>query len=144
MFLHPRIAGEREKRTRATVIGAFFVLAGAILAGILLGEAYLNTASPYSAVYLTTGEVYFGKLAYIPRLRLTDAWFLDRVTGANGEVSYLVKPFSQVFWKPVNELILNPDQVIFSARLDARGEVAKRIASPSSLGIERPAGSTFE
>ena len=53
------------------------------------GSAAANDSSlsPYSAVYLSTGDIYFGTLVWSPSPHLEDAWFLQRSTNAEGNAT---------------------------------------------------------
>ncbi len=110
------------------VIALVFV-ALAIWLGIVIGRS-INETSPYSAVYLSTGDVYFGKLSWFPWPKLTDVWYLERVAGANGQSQLAILPLSGSFWKPRNEINLNPKQIIFWTRLEGSGDLAKLLQNP--------------
>jgi len=99
-----------------------------------------NPAGPshYSAVYLTTGDVYFGKLDWFPWPHLKNAWLLQRGADAQNQVHYSVVPVTNAFWGPVSELYLNPKQVVFWTRLRNDSQVAQVIENPSLLQNQEP------
>ena len=98
------------------------------------GGAVANdpSLSPYSAVYLSTGDIYFGTLVWSPSPHLEDAWFLERGTNAEGNAMVGVYPFSQVTWGPSDTVYLNSSQIIFWTRLSSTSTVAQLIANPST------------
>ena len=91
-----------------------------------------SSLSPYSAVYLSTGDIYFGTLVWSPSPHLEDAWFLQRGTNAAGNATVSVYPFSQVTWGPSDTVYLNSSQIIFWTRLSSTSTVAQLIANPST------------
>lgn len=125
-----------KSKTVLVVVAAAVVF---IILGIWVGIALFSTGanpagpSPYSAVYLTTGDIYFGKLSWFPSPHLTDAWVLQRSQNAQGQTQLGVAPFASSFWKPVNEIDLNPQQIVFWTRLRNDSQLAQAIANPSSV-----------
>ena len=65
--------------------------------GVSLGRATRGGASPYSAVYLTTGDVYFGKLSWFPKVRLTNVWLLQRNVDSRNQPQLGLAPFTSAF-----------------------------------------------
>jgi len=98
-----------------------------------------NGPSPYSAVYLTSGDVYFGKLSWFPQPHLTDVWYLQRATGADGQTQVSVQPLKNVFWGPVNDITLNTSQILFTARLSNASQLVNNFENPPSS--EQPSAS---
>ncbi len=76
-----------------------------------------NGPSQYSAVYLTSGDIYFGKLSWFPQPHLTDVWYLQRSTDQSGQTQVAVAPLKSVFWGPIDEVALNSNQILFWTRL---------------------------
>ena len=97
-----------------------------------------NGPSPYSAVYLTSGDVYFGKLSWFPSPHMTDVWYLNRTTGPNGQTQISVAPFKGVFWGPMDEINLDPKQILFWTRLSNGSQLVKGLENPSSLQSGAP------
>ena len=135
----------------AVVVVAVVLVAVGIWAGISIVGASQNPAgpSPYSAVYLTTGDIYYGKLSWFPKPHLTDAWVLQRTQDAKGQTHLSVAPFTSSFWSPVNEINLNPKAIVFWTRLRNDSKLAQAIENPSSIqsqntqGSQIPASSTI-
>ncbi|MBI4086284.1 MAG: hypothetical protein HY433_03550 [Candidatus Liptonbacteria bacterium] len=116
--------------------------------GIWLGS-YLSSrqpnpasASEYSAVYLSTGDIYYGILSWFPLPRLTNVWSLQRSGDQNNPQIALVA-FKNSLWGPVDEIRLNPKQIIFWTRLRNDSQVLKAIRNPDSLQpqAQQPAAS---
>ena len=107
--------------TRLLIPSVLFVvilIGVGVWVGSKLGEQDPSGPSPYSAVYLATGDIYFGKLDWFPWPHLKGVLLLQRgVDGQNQQVQFGVVPLTSAFWGPVSELYLNPKQVIFWTRL---------------------------
>lgn len=118
-------------------------------AGVWIGFRIANNSwggngaalSPYSAVYLSTGDVYFGKLSWFPSPHLDDAWYLSRTTDASGNTVVNVYPFNKVVWGPSDTLYFNSQQIIFSTRLTASSSVVQIMDNPSAAVSPTPAPS---
>lgn len=88
--------------------------------------------SPYSAVYLVTGDIYFGELHMSPWPTLKNVWFLQRSQDAQGQPQFSIAPIGSTFWAPTDLIQLNPNQIVFSTRLRAESQVAQCIANPQA------------
>jgi hypothetical protein len=115
------------ERKKVLVIGGIVI---AFAAGVVLGDSLLAklnlgnlhgsfeksymAENSYSAVYLSTGEIYIGKLSFSPKMRLDDAYLLQTVKDQTNpsQSNIQLAPLSEGLWSP-KELFLNPSQVIF-------------------------------
>lgn len=115
------------------VIIVLLVIALGVWIGIsfVAGNSSPSALSPYSAVYLSTGDIYFGKLSMEPTPHMSDAWFLQRGTDSKGNPTVGVYPFNQVAWGPAGDVNFNPQQVIFWTRLSATSSIAQLIENPA-------------
>jgi len=120
---------------RMPVLIGLCVVAGLLLVlfGAWLG-ARLATGSPpvppgasaYAAVYLTNGDVYFGKLDWSePQPTLSDAWVLERSTTQQGAPQVNMAPFKNAPWNPIDEIYLNPQSVLFYTYLQSGSQLVK-------------------
>jgi hypothetical protein len=127
------------KIPKGIVIAAIVIFVLLVIgAGIIVGLHYINgnsngqALSPYSAIYLSTGDIYFGKLDWSPSPHMQDAWFLQRGTDAKGNATVGVYPFSQVAWGPSGDVSFNASQIIFWTRLNSTSSIAQLIANPAA------------
>jgi len=89
--------------------------------------------SPYSAVYLLSGDIYFGKLSWFPTPHLKNVWILQRTVDKNNQPQLGVAPFTSAFWGPVDEINLNSKQIVLWTKLRADSQVAQALANPAVL-----------
>jgi len=89
---------------------------------IVLGAWWIIDAlfPSYYAVYLNTGDLYFGKLTRVPSLQLHEVWYLQK--DAQGK-SLSLAEFSKVVWGPEGALKINSDQVIWMSKIADTSEV---------------------
>jgi len=74
---------------------------------------------PYMAVYLATGDVYFGRTSLFPRVVIHNPWFLQRAE--DGTLS--LESFSNAIWMPQGGMKINRDQIVFMSRLSSASSV---------------------
>ncbi len=111
------------------VVLIIVLLALGVWIGKEIGSRSASGPSPYSAVYLSTGDIYFGKLSWFPWPQMTNPWFLQR--SQNQQLS--IAPFQSVFWGPVNRMYLNPKEIVFWTRLRNDSQVVMALTNPSGL-----------
>lgn len=101
----------------------------------IVGSRTANPAAPsgYTAVYMTSGDIYFGKLHWFPKPYLTDALYVTRSTGQNGQTQLGLAAFTSSFWSPVGDIYFNPSQVLFTASLRNDSQIIAAIQNPALL-----------
>ena len=119
------------------VIVVVLVILG-VWAGSLLAGSKQAGASGYTAVFLASGDVYFGKLSWFPWPKLTKAWFLQRSVDQQNQPQIGLAPFSSVFWGPAGDIFLNPKQILFWAPIKSDSQVARAIENPDSVRQQAP------
>jgi hypothetical protein len=120
------------------VVATFLIGVGVLVGRHINGgspTASGTSLSPYSAVYLSTGDVYFGILDWSPSPHMDDAWFLQHSTDAQGQPTIGVYPFDKVAWGPAGSVYFNSQQIIFWTRLSSTSSVAEAMANPNSTGV---------
>lgn len=123
-----------SKRFLIISVLIFLILIGlGIWIGSNLSQPNPSGPSEYSAVYLSTGDIYYGILSWFPWPHLKNVWLLQRSVDQNNQPQLSIAPFSRAFWGPVDEVYLNPKQVIFWTRLRNDSQVLKAIQNPSAL-----------
>jgi len=92
---------------------------------------------PYWAVYLDTGDLYFGKLNKFPRLSLSDVYFVQRNPNDQQNPLSMAK-FSQAFWGPEDRVYLNEKNVVWKAKLKEGSQILQSIKSSPAAQSQPP------
>ena len=136
---------KKQSKTRLWVMATATVL---VVAGIFLSYMVLRSASSsshidggkYQAVFLTNGQVYFGKLSGLSGgyMKLKDIYYLQtkadaasdnpQETTAGSDDVELIKLGNEIHG-PEDEMIINKDQISFFENLNPDGRVSKSIQS---------------
>lgn len=82
----------------------------------------------YSIVYLSSGEIYIGKLKTWPRMELNDTYLLQNVKDAKDQTksSIQLTPLKDALWAP-KRLFLNEKNVLFYGPLEESSKAAEAI-----------------
>jgi len=128
------------KNKKIAVVLFVLVLIVLIGVGVWIGMEVTGTHtidpagnSGYTAVYMTSGDIYFGKLHSFPKPYLTDALYVTRSTGQNNQTQIGLATFKAAFWSPVGEIYFNPAQVLFTAPLRNDSQIIAAIQNPALL-----------
>lgn len=129
--------------TKANKILTGLVIVLAVALGVLVFWGRGGFEEKYSAVYLNTGDIYFGKLSRFPRMTLRDVWFLQK--GSDAQQGFGLSKFEKAFWGPEDKMVLNDDTVIWVTELKDDSEVVKAIKNPQvtaapQAGMTAPQG----
>lgn len=93
----------------------------AIIGYLLINQYSLKNSKV--AVYLTTGELYFGQKTARWGFKLKNVWLMNK----SEDGKYSLQEFSQAVWKPVGLMNISKDKVVFWTNLDENSEVSKLI-----------------
>ncbi len=108
-------------------MAVIIVLAAALVAIIYWQKVGFN--KNYWAVYLDTGDLYFGKLNYFPKLSLSDAYLLQR-NEQNQQNPFSVSKFSNAFWGPEDKIYINEDNIVWKTKLKDDSQIVNFIKNP--------------
>ena len=121
-------------------IGIIVVLIGVFL--LYFFSAWVGNLWPFNkswqAVALTSGEVYFGHLVWLPSPHLVDVWYIRNVSDENNELSQKLFPFSSLYWGPENVLYLSREKIVWWTTLSSTSQVVRLInLARSTLSLPR-------
>lgn len=122
-----------KKQVVGLVILVLVLVSLSIWLGLRLGkESFGERAgeSEYVAVYLKTGDIYFGKLSWFPWPRLENVLYLQRETGEGGQIGFRILPFTSVFWQPSGRVYLNPKEIVFWTHLREDSQLLPYLKDP--------------
>jgi len=100
-----------------------------VVVGVGLWTNKTNKDNDYSVVYLTTGEVYIGKLTTFPDLQLRDAYILlvTRDPADTTVNNFQLNPIKDALWAP-KVLHLSKKNIVFYGPLLPESVIAKKLA----------------
>ena len=87
-----------------------------------------TSGSSYYAVYLTSGDLYFGKMSWYRPNTLTDVRAIQQQKDEKEQpVLSLVKFMDSVVWGPAGDLRLNEKNILWTSKLTDESQVVKLI-----------------
>lgn len=119
-------------KTNKVLVGLVIILTATL--GAVLYWQKVGLETKYSAVYLNTGDIYFGQVSRFPRMTLRDAWFLQKEGDGQG---FALAKFGDAFWGPRNSMVINEEHIVWMAELTEDSEVVRAIKNPQSVAPVR-------
>lgn len=101
------------------------------LAGVVVWQTWFSSAS-YYAVYLKTGDLYFGQLSRFPSFGLSHVYLLQ-VNAQDKQNPVNVQKFSNVFWGPEDFIKINRDEVAWYTKLKSDSQLVRLIETNPDL-----------
>jgi hypothetical protein len=94
----------------------------------------------YSAVYFSTGDLYFGKLSHFPKLKLSNVWLLQRNSN-DAQNPFGISQFNKAFWGPEDELYLDSKNIIWTTELRNDSQLTQFLKNPEAAKyqVQQPA-----
>jgi hypothetical protein len=108
-----------KKSSKVFLIVSLSIVGLVILAGAAVSIFY----KPYMAVYLVTGDMYFGKTNVFPCVKIQDPWFLQRAEDG----SLTLEKFTDAIWAPENGMKINRKHIIFISKLSESSPIIAAI-----------------
>lgn len=123
-----------SKKTLYTlpIVIILLIVAGVLIGMSLSGDKGDAAVSKYSAVYLDTGDIYFGEFSRYPHPTLTNVWYVQRNVDENNQPQVGIAPFRGAFWGPDDEVRINEDSIVMVTRLRGDSEVVKVLDDPAA------------
>ena len=100
-----------------------------VVVGAILFGRYFPGNRGYSVVYMTTGEVYVGKLSTFPGFELKDAYLYQVGKDASDptKATFQLQPLKDALWAP-ESMHLVKDNIVFYGSLSYTSKIAETIA----------------
>ena len=116
-------------KTNKILLTIIVVLAAALMAIVYWQKVGFN--KDYWAVYLDTGDLYFGKLSYFPKLSLSEAYLLQR-NAQDSQNPFSVSKLSNAFWGPEDKIYINGENIVWKTKLKPDSQIVNFINNPQS------------
>lgn len=113
-----------SKLNKILIILVIILLAA--LVGIFVWQK-IGFQKTYYAVYLNTGDLYFGSLDRFPSFSLSDVWFLQE--DSNSQAGLKLTKFANAIWGPGDKIKLNKENIIWINKLSKDSQVFKLISN---------------
>lgn len=107
-----------SKVTRSVILGLSILVLAIVLALLIAKFNVLSVFVPapkYAAVYLTTGEVYYGRMSMFGGFKLSNVVTLQKDKDGN----IAVQKLNDAVWKPKNPVSFQKDHIVFWTYLDS-------------------------
>lgn len=111
------------------------VLLVVVLVLLLVWQKGWLGSSSYSAVYLRTGDLYFGQLRQFPTLTLHNVYLLQVTQDPQNPLS--LQKFTNVIWGPEDKIKINRDQVVWTSKLRSDSQFVQAIERGPALPIDQ-------
>lgn len=122
-------------KTNKILLSIIIILAAALVVIIYWQKVGFNR--PYWAVYLDTGDLYFGKLNKFPKFALSNVYLLQR-NQDDQKNPFSVSKFENAFWAPENKIYLNEKNIVWKAKLKKDSQIVGFIESQQKLVSQNP------
>ena len=110
-----------------------------ILLSVLVYVSFLNKIdkrSTYHAVFLRSGDMYFGKLSRFPKLTLSDVWYLQVNTQENQQTGFNLAKFTNMVFGPKDKMDINKENVVWISKLTDDSQVVSFILQSKNPVLE--------
>ncbi|OGG42542.1 hypothetical protein A3I34_00535 [Candidatus Jorgensenbacteria bacterium RIFCSPLOWO2_02_FULL_45_12] len=114
----------------------FWVVAAlvVVLVVLVVWQLFFSRGS-YSAVYLRTGDLYFGRLTKFPSFGMKNVYTLQATGDEQNPVR--VQKFGDVFWGPEDWLKINKNEVVWYTTLKSDGQMAQLFKTNPNLAPQQ-------
>ncbi len=103
-----------------------------IALGIILYWQKVGFERPYYAVYLNTGDLYFGRFSYFSKSFLSDVYYFQR-NPEDSQNPLSVLKLENSFWGPEDKIYINSDAIVWKTKLRKDGELLNYIKNPQTF-----------
>lgn len=127
----------RPKATRRSIVLPVLVFLGVVLYFVVPMLWFSLSARGYQAVFLTNGQVYFGKMSLRGEwLKLSDIYYLQAADGLqqggglnslNGQTKIQLIKLGSELHGPADEMLISKDKVLFWENMEDNSKVLESI-----------------
>jgi len=123
----------KDKFIKIALILAIVLLS--VLVYATLGNKVDTIKNPYHAVFLRSGDMYFGKISRFPKLTLSDVWFIQRNIDEEQGGFNLMK-YSNAIFGPEDKMEINKENVVWISKLRDDSQVVSFILQSKNPALQ--------
>ncbi|TRZ83738.1 hypothetical protein D4R86_00220 [bacterium] len=123
----------KDKFIKIALIVAIILLMALVYTSFIDKADIVKT--PYHAVFLRTGDMYFGKLSRFPKLTLSDVWFLQ-VSNQEDQTGFNLVKFSNAMFGPKDKMEINRENVVWISKLADNSQVVSFILQSKDATLQ--------
>jgi hypothetical protein len=114
--------------------GQLIFIGAIVLSAALAGVAAVNIADrfkqpKYVAVYLSTGDIYFGTMRWFPSPRLFNVWLIQRTQ----DQRLTLDRFKNAVWQPSEPIHISRDKIVFWTYIEPTSPIVAAIEGKAFL-----------
>ncbi len=106
------------------------VILGVALVGVVIWRA-LEGRETYHAVFLRSGDLYFGKLVRFPTFGMKNIYFVQATGDQENPLS--IQKFTNVFWGPEDVMQINKKEVVWLTKVRKDSSLARLLKENPNL-----------
>lgn len=125
-------------KSNKILLAIIIILAAALVAIIYWQKVGFNRN--YWAVYLDTGDLYFGKLSYFSKSALSDVYLLQK-NSQDSQNPFSISKFSNAFWGPEDKIYINKDNIVWKTKLKDDSQIVNFIKNPQPVASSQESAS---
>lgn len=92
----------------------------------------------YWAVYLDTGDLYFGKFNSFSGTSLSDVWLLQKNL-QDDKNPLSLSQFKEAFWGPEDKIYLNDEKIVWKTKLKEDSKFVQSLKNPQAIQeVQKP------
>ncbi len=130
-----KIMGKWSRRSFPVLLLSVVALLGMAVWSVRIFDPEKEALSPYSAVAMSNGAVYFGRLGWFPQSHLSNAWVLQRYTDAKGQSQFSAMPITKGVWGSSDIIYLSRKNMISWERLRADSSLVQKLSDPDQESL---------
>lgn len=117
------------------ILVGLVVLLVVILGGVVGLKQWFGDDT-WTAMYMRTGDLYFGKLMHFPFYGLKQVYVLQ-VNAQNAQTPLSIQQFKRVMWGPEDWIRINRSEVVWTTELNSEGQLAQILKTNPDLAAQQ-------
>lgn len=122
--------GKKRKNAINIVLIVVSIVLGAALVGVVTWRL-IEGRNTYHAVFLRTGDLYFGRLVRFPTFGMKNIYFVQATGDQTNPLS--IQKFTNVFWGPEDVMQINKKEVVWLTKIRKDSNLARLLKENPNL-----------